>query len=484
MTLIDPAYVNIVLGSYGTSHARHLTDPTLLPLVQEYRRLVSSRMRPLARDDLKKRLPAGEYHVSKKIDGEFAVVIADGDDTMMLNPGGTVRVGLPAIKEAGALLRKAGLKRAMIAGEFYVARTDGKRARVHDVGTVAATPESPEALDTLRFAAFDIMEPKQGTHVETWKMLGDIFGKGKLARIVDGEWVDNVDEVTKRFEGWVDKEGHEGIVVRSDVAGLFKAKPKHTLDAAVVGFAEGVDERKGMVHDMLVAVIRNDGMYHLLGRVGGGLTDELRQSLLSDLKDELVGSEYAEVNSEHVAYQMVRPSRVIEMSCLDLLVSTTRGAPIQRMVLKWDGPADRWGIVRPMPLVNIISPVFKRFRDDKQCQPDHVGVDQLDKIVPVPDARRDASSLVLAASEVLRREVYTKTMKGKLMVRKLVLWKTNKEETSESYPGYVLHMTDYSPNRKTPLEREIRVSNDRDQLEAVWQELAKEKLGRGWAKAD
>jgi hypothetical protein len=482
MTLIDRAYVQIVLGDYGTSHARHLTDPNLLPLVQEYRRLVGSRMRPLARDDLSKVLPAGEYHVSKKIDGEFSVLVVDGDDAMLLNPGGTVRVGLPLIKEAAASLKRAGLQRAMIAGEFYVARTDGKRARVHDVGTVAADPGSPDGLETLRFAAFDMMDPKPATHAETWKKLQEIFGKGKLAHVVEGEWVDSSNDVIERFKTWVDDQGHEGIVVRSDLGGLFKAKPKHTLDVALIGFAEGVDDRKGMVHDALVAVMRDDGTFHLMGRVGGGFSDELRRSLLSDLKDDVVASEYAEVNSEHVAYQMVRPTRVIEMTCLDLLAATTRGSPIQRMVLSWNASEGSWGVVRSMPLVNIISPVFKRFREDKQCTPEHVGLSQIERIVPIPESRSSAASLVLPSSEILRREVYTKTMKGQTMVRKLVLWKTNKEEVSESHPGYVLYLTDYSPNRKTPLEREIRVSNDKAQLDVMWDELAKEKLGRGWAK--
>ena len=34
------------------------------------------------------------------------------------------------------------------------------------------------------------------------------------------------------------------------------------------------------------------------------------------------------------------------------------------------------------------------------------------------------------------------------MVRKFVLWKTNKEQ-SEDYPAFVVHFTDFSPNRKT-----------------------------------
>ena len=483
MTLLDRSHVDIVLGDYGTSHARYLTDNSLLPMVQEHRRLLGARMMPLSRDDLTKRLSAGEYHVSKKIDGEFAVLVFQGDEALLLNPGGTVRVGLPLIEEAAALLRKAGIDRAMVAGELYVVRQDGKRARVHDVGTAVANPENNKALDDLRFAAFDLLEPKPESFRDASKKLDEIFGKGKLARPVEGEHVKSVSDVVEKFKTWVEEEGNEGLVVRSDTSGSFKAKPKHTLDVVLVGFAEGMDDRRGMVHDLLMAVMRDDTSFHLLGRVGGGISDDERRSLLSDLKDDVVASEYAEVNSEHVAYQMVRPTRVIELTCLDLLVSTTRGAPIPRMVLKWEQGASSWSTVRAMPLVNVISPVFKRIRDDKQVRPDHVGLDQLDRVVPIPDAERDAASLVLPSSEILRREVYTKTMKGQLMVRKLVMWKTNKQDVSESHPAYVLHLTDYSPNRKTPLEREIRVSNDKEQLDAFWEELAKSKLGRGWAKA-
>jgi hypothetical protein len=46
-----------------------------------------------------------------------------------------------------------------------------------------------------------------------------------------------------------------------------------------------------------------------------------------------------------------------------------------------------------------------------------------------------------------------------------------------------MHLTDYSPNRKTPLERDIRVSNAREQIEELWQELAAEYVVKGWIKA-
>jgi hypothetical protein len=71
-------------------------------------------------------------------------------------------------------------------------------------------------------------------------------------------------------------------------------------------------------------------------------------------------------------------------------------------------------------------------------------------------------------------------MKGAVMVRKLVMWQTNKETDGDDYPAYVIHYTDYSPNRKTPLEREIRVSSSPEQIKNLWDELAAEGFTKGW----
>jgi len=67
------------------------------------------------------------------------------------------------------------------------------------------------------------------------------------------------------------------------------------------------------------------------------------------------------------------------------------------------------------------------------------------------------------------------------MVRKMVLWKTNKDDASADFPAFVLHITDFSPNRKTPLERDIRVSSSLEQVEALWETLAAEYFVKGWA---
>jgi hypothetical protein len=200
------------------------------------------------------------------------------------------------------------------------------------------------------------------------------------------------------------------------------------------------------------------------------------------LKDHIVESEYAEVNSDHVAYQMVEPRWVVEISCLDLVSQTTRGAPIQRMALDWDATNRKYKVVRRLPLVSVISPQFVRMRDDKQVNANDVRVSQVADLVDVPLLDRDAHQMSLPGSELMAREVYTKTAKGETMVRKFVMWKTNKSDQSEEYPAFVIHFTDYSPNRATPLAREVRVSNSAEQIQQLWDAMKAENIKKGWEK--
>src|SRR5262249_46456693 len=93
---------------------------------------------------------------------------------------------------------------------------------------------------------------------------------------------------------------------------------------------------------------------------------------------------------------------------------------------------------------------------------------------------KDSRQLILPRSEVLRREVYVKELKGEMMVRKLVLWKTNKDQATEDYPAYVVHLTDFSPNRKDPLCREMRVSSSLEQIQQLCDQLKAENITKGW----
>lgn len=486
MSLLNRGKLDIKLGEYAVGSAAALVDPLLVNIAQDYRRLTAGRMFALEADDVFKRFPAGEYHVSFKVDGEFDILVYEDGETLTVNPGGTVRTGLALHKEAAELLKKAGVKKAIIAGELYFAKDKGKRSRVHDVSRVARQPASQAELDQLAFAAFDIIQldgvPHAGPFAETWKRLTELFTGGKNVHVVETAILKDAGEIDAQFRKWVDA-GSEGAVVRSDIVGFFKLKPRHTLDAVIIGFTEGTDDRKGMIHDLLVAVMRGDGCLHVLGHVGGGFSNDDRRAFLSDLKDEIVKSDYVEVN-EQVAYHMVRPESVIEISVLDLISQTTRNQPINKMVLNWNSAENRYEIVRRLPLVALISPQFVRRRDDKMLNANDIRIQQVTDLVEVALADRDARQLNLPRSTVLRREVSTKVLKGATMVRKLVMWQTNKESDGEHYSAFVIHYTDFSPNRKTPLEREIRVSSSRQQIDELWQELEAEAFTKGgWKPA-
>ena len=483
-TLFEPSLFEIKLGAYGVASSTALKDPGLLPVVRNYKRQVASRLFPLAKDDISRKVPDAEYHVSRKIDGEFSVLIYRDGHLLTLNPGGTVRNGLPWQDEAKKLLDDSNIKSAVIAGELYVTNTEDRRPRVHDVVSVARQPKSEDDLKRLQFAVFDLIsidgENVETGYAETWKKIESTFGSGSAIHPVETLIMKGHADVKRQFEKWVEGEGAEGVVVRSDSAGSFKVKPRHNLDALVIGFTESTDDRQGMLHDLLLGVVRTDGAIHNLCRVGGGFSDEQRREMLSDLQDMVVESEYAEVNGDHVAYQMVKPEWVIEISCLDMIAQNTRGGAVNRMVLNWNAGDNRYEVVRRLPMVSVISPQFIRIREDKQFNPTDVRISQVTDLIPVAKADIDATEMKMAQCVIEEREVYTKVLKGETMVRKFVRWKTNKESESGDFPAYVVHYTDFSPNRKTPLNREVRVSNSHEQIKELWEELKTANIKKGW----
>jgi len=485
-SLIDSARIEWKLGKYGVSQGKDLKNPGHWQRAQEYRRVQASRLAPIEKKDIRPRLPAAEYHLSRKVDGELAILVFDGGDALLVNPGGTVRVGLPLLSDAAKKLGKAGVKSALFAGELYYRHPDGSRPRVFDVSRAARSPASQDDLDRLCLAVFDVLEidgqSTFGKHADVFARITKLFSGKDRVHPVDSVSVKTAEEIEKYFADWVEGQGGEGLVLRSDSVGSYKLKPRHNIDVAVIGYTEGTEDRKGMLHDLLCAVIRKDGSFQILGRVGTGFSDDERRSMLSELKALHAKSDYAEIGEGHVAYQMVRPDWVIELSCLDLIVQTSRSGTVERMVLSYDEKQSKWEPVRRMPLASLISPVFVRRREDKRANPVDVRAQQVADLVEISLLDKDARTYSLPASDVIRREVYVKTLKGQTAVRKLLLWKTNKE-VDGAFPAYVLHYTDYSPTRKEPLSREIRVSNSRDQIEALWKEFHSENIVKGWNRA-
>jgi len=204
-----------------------------------------------------------------------------------------------------------------------------------------------------------------------------------------------------------------------------------------------------------------------------------RLEFMRQVREMHVDSGYRHANSKGALYRFVRPEIIIEVRLTDVQSETSSGDPIRRMVLDYVGGAYR--PLRQLPGVSILHPVFMRVRDDKSVNPTDLRVAQVLERCLVEALDEHAEPLDLPPSEILRREVYTKTTKGVVAVRKLVMWKTNKQESDPSYPAYVVHFTDYSAGRKDPLQREVRVAPSQDVASKIADAMIEANIKKGWA---
>src|SRR5437762_7825350 len=114
-TLLDSSALQILFGSYAAGKATCMADPFVPLKAQEYRRNLGARMIALDKVTVKEKLPACDGLVTRKIDGEFTLLLIDGKQCCSVNPGGVVRHGLPFMAEACELLGKSKHKQMLLA---------------------------------------------------------------------------------------------------------------------------------------------------------------------------------------------------------------------------------------------------------------------------------------------------------------------------------------------------------------------------------
>jgi hypothetical protein len=153
----------------------------------------------------------------------------------------------------------------------------------------------------------------------------------------------------------------------------------------------------------------------------------------------------------------------------------SQGKLIRKPELNFEG--DGWTLGPSRPAVTLINSVMVRLREDKADIASGARLAQLpDNLVPTKSASGE-----LKPSEVIRRQVWTKESKDKVDVRKLLVWKTNKE-SDPRFPAFVVHWTDYSSSRKAPLAREVKLAINQKDAEAIAEALIEENVKKGWVE--
>jgi hypothetical protein len=441
---------------------------------QQYKRQTASRYLPVGAQEITSKIMEAEsYGVSTKHDGHFYLLSYDGKKATLTNHGGTVIEDLPLLKEAIALL-KGKCKDVVLAGELYLHK-EGGRTRSFDM--TAALDDKSAAI---YFAAFDLLglDGKQvSMDIKALdQKLKAVLSSGKSIHAVKNSFVESRKDIAALYKEIVEDGGQEGIVVRSHNGPTYKVKPLITLDAVILGFAEGEGSRAGMLKEVLVGLCVAKDEYILLTKVGNGYSEDERIKLLKELEKKKVDSGYIEVSGSNVAFTMVAPNQVVEFSCLDVFGENSKGA-ISKMCLSYkDGI---YTAIGKQPMASVISPVYVKMRTDKNPDTDDAGLSQITKIISMD--KNAAEKVDLKKSEIITREVYVKESKGMKMVRKFMTWKTNKESSGE-FPAYVYHYTDFSPSRKDMLKKEIKVSNSKKQIEEIFAAEVLENVKKGWEK--
>lgn len=430
-------------------------------------------------DQIDLRLTGSVFYVSRKVDGEMEVLFFNGTDAVIINRSGRVRMGLPCVEDAKRTLIAAGIKSCILPAELHVDESLG-RTRISDVLSVLADTGKTHML---RLAVFDVLEIdgqplKVNSYADTHRKITELFGGSEMCFPVKYKKLESKSDVKTIFKKWVEEDGAEGLVVRCELPLVFKIKPRYTIDAAVVGYSEGTGDAKGQIRSLLLAMMTVDGHYQIIGKAGGGFSDEDKTNLLGRLHPLIVPSQYIEVDSNQTAFHMVRPEIIIEVLINDVLFETASGV-IHNTILDYSDSkylykANQRGL-------SLIAPIFARFREDKKAVYDDIRLEQINEFSYIEPPVAHELITDLPKSEIIARKVYKKVSGSKLMVLKFMAWRTNKEKAG--FSAYVFHLTNYSSDRKEALQREVVVSSDLQQIQNIFIASMEKNVKSGWMPA-
>ena len=282
-----------------------------------------------------------------------------------------------------------------------------------------------------------------------------------------------------RFRDVTDPHQKGGLLVHAETGRLFHVRAPFALRALVVGYTERTDAPQEAA-SVLLALGRPGGQVQLIGSSGRLGDDRARAHLLGALSAIATTSDYRAAGAHGELYRFVRPDLLVELEVTELAREDSSGRPLRAMTLAHGSKG--YEKVAPMPSVAPVGPLDVKILSAQEARGQDASLTQVLAHRPLPQASEPAAPPSLATSQVLRREVWVKEAKGERSVRKLVAWKTNKEATDPSFPAYVVHFTDYSPGRKAPLEREVRLAPSEPAMNALADALVGEKIKKGWER--
>mgnify|MGYP006269398707 FL=1 len=456
------------MSKLTVSPAGSVPEQAVATAVMQYRTLVAQRYTPCPPSEIQRLLSTAPYTTSRKLDGELWFIDTTQASPRLIAPNGRVATGSKIIEDATAIP-----KGHIIAGELYV-KSDG-RERVGDVAKAFGS-----GADSVSFAAFDLVQAENDswqdfTYLDRLSKLRELIKTTETIHVIESQEFSSESEVLKFFNETVVTGNGEGIVVRCHDGRILKVKQTLTLDLAVLAFTtENGKDGGEQVRSVLLGLALPDGGFVPMGATGNFDAACSKSDLLRLLAPLEVESNYRQAASSGQLYRFVKPQIMLECSVMDIQTTDSENRRIKQVKLEYTDSG--WEPGLKVAAASLINATVMRERTDK---PDFLAGVRWDQIAEYAEAPAESGS-ALPKAEVVRRQVWKKTSADKTDVRKLVVFKTNKDSVDPVYPAYVVHWTDFSATRKAPLAREVKTAPSLDVATEIAEAMIVENIKKGW----
>jgi ATP-dependent DNA ligase len=440
-------------------------------LLINYKHNVASKYLPVRGDQIGTRVFEMEkYYLSTKIDGHLCFIYKEGNNISILNHNNKPFDRAELNKELESILKD---QEGLFVGEIHL-HHENKRTRSYDL-----TKEISNDKSDIRIAIFDILRLKDKEFQSNdWNnkknILSEIFPKSGIIFYLDEVELSSRKDIEVEFQKRAIDLNLEGVVVRGESGPVFKIKQYLSFDLVVLGYVNGHANDFSLLKEILIGVMIDKNKFLSVGIVVNGFTVSDRETLSVDFEKIKVESDSIQVSNSKLPFTMIEPKYIVEIESTDIITSNSDGF-IKRPLLIFN---NNFLLDKYSNSISLTTPVFKKFRQDKKVNEKDVGLNQITRVVDIIDKGEEESNK--SSSELIKRDVYVKITKGFKMVKKFLVWDT--KAVLNDYPKYVFYKIDYSPTRKDKMKRDIKVSNDEEQIMKIFDTEIETDIKSGWEK--
>lgn len=434
-----------------------------------YKHKVAGKYIPVRSDQITKRVFEMEkYFISTKIDGNICFVNKDSAGVSIVSHNNNSFNRPELEKECLEILKN---KNGLFVGEIYF-HDESKRTRSYDLKREIGNTSSDIRIALFDIISFENKDYKENDWSEKKKILSENFkSTGKVYFLSETE-LSSRKEIEETFNKTIVESNEEGLVVRGENGPVFKIKEYHSFDMVILGYVNGYTNNFSLMKEILVGVMTEENKFLITGVVANGFDIDQREKLSKDFEKIKVDSDSIIVSGAKIPFTMVKPIHVVEIESTDIINSTSDGF-IKKYSINFK---DKYSFEKKTNSISLTTPVYTRFRDDKKVNLNDIGINQITRVIEIPEEESDTS--VKPKSKIINKEVYTKTMKGATNVKKFLVWDTASNE--DNYPKFVYYKIDYSPSRKDKMKRDIKVSNSKKQILSIFKDEIESDIKSGW----